>query len=273
VKTMTQMRKPHVLLLPTKTIRAAVPRLQTDTSIDGGPYVQRGSTQNFVVSYEGSLGADGQTFADAVLAVCEQDYTFLQGVFGNISIQGLPFQVYLRQGDSNNGGAYHYSCDATALYCFITPGEPTELASMLVVAEEDEVFMANQNVGWNCGYSNGEGLSRVLATELHPSALNGFASAASWLDSNRPDWVDNTEQTDTDYVSIGCSTLFLNYLRYQLGMNWSNIVQAGGDTLAQTYSNLTGSSDGFSPFATLLRSRFPQGTPSGLQNDNPFPIG
>ncbi len=56
-------------------------------------------------------------------------------------------------------------------------------------------------------------------------------------------------------------------------MNWSNIVQAGGDTLAQTYSNLTGASDAFSSFATLLQSRFPQGTPSGLQNDNPFPIG
>jgi hypothetical protein len=270
---MTQMAKPHVLLHPTKRIPETAPRSQAAGGPDGGPYIQRGSTQNFVVAYEQSLGADGQTFADAVLAVCERDYTQLQSVFGNISVNGLPFQVYLRLGDSNNGGAYHYSCVATALYCFVTPGEPTELANMLVVAEEDEVFMGNQSGGWNCGYSNGEGLSRILSTELHPSALNGFASAAAWLDSNRQDWVDTTEQTDRDYVSIGCATLFLNYLHYQLGRNWSDIIQKGGATLAQTYSNLTGRSDAFSSFATLLQARFPQGTPSGLQNDNPFPMG
>lgn len=269
---MTQMRSPHVLVKPGKPIAAEAPRVQAGANLDGGPYVQRGSTQNFVVSYEEGLGANGQTFADAVLAVCERDYAQLQSIFGNISIDALPFQIYLRLGDSSHGGAYHYSCLATELYCFITPGEGSELANMLVVAEEDEVFMGNQNVGWNCGYSNGEGLSRILSTELHPSALNGFASAASWLDSDRPDWVDNTEQTDTDYVSIGCATLFLNYLHYQLGKSWSDIVQAGGSTLAETYSKLTGASDAFSSFSTLLQSRFPQGTPSGLQNDNPFPI-
>lgn len=89
-----------------------------------------------------------------------------------------------------------------------------------------------QNASWTCGYSNGEGLSRILSTELHSSALNGFASAAAWLDSDRQDWVDNTEQADTNYVSIGCATLFLNYLHYQLGRNWSDIVQAGGSVLA-----------------------------------------
>jgi len=71
----------------------------------------------------------------------------------------------------------------------------------------------------------------------------------------------------------GHPKLFREYLHYQLGKNWSDIIQAGGATLAQTYSKLTGRSDAFSSFATLLQSRFPQGTPSGLQNDNPFPIG
>ncbi len=270
---MTQSTSPRVLVLPAKKLLKAVPRPLAAAGPDGGPYIQRGSTQNFAVSYEESLGTDGQTFADAVLAVCEQDYAQLQSVFGNISISNLPFSIYLRLGDSNNGGAYHHSCEATELYCFVTPGDSTELACMLVVAEEDEVFMANQNAGWDCGFSNGEGLSRILSTELHPSALNGFASAASWLDSDRPDWINNTEQTDQDYVSIGCSTLFLNYLHYQLGSGWNVIVQAGGSTLAQTYANVTETTnDPFTPFATLLQSRFPQGTPSGLQNDNPFPI-
>jgi hypothetical protein len=74
-------------------------------------------------------------------------------------------------------------------------------------------------------------------------------------------------------VSIGCATLFLNYLRYQRGFPWIRIVQAGGATLAQTYEALTGRTDAFAPFAALLQSRFPTGQPSGLSNDNPFPIG
>src|SRR5215472_14037895 len=146
----------HVLVLPGKKLRVEAFGPRAATGVDGGPYLQEGTTQNFVVSYEQSLGTTGQTFADAVLATCEQDYAQLQSFFGNISIGNLPFSVYLRQGDSNNGGAYHYGCSDTGLYCFVTAQDPTELACMLVVAEEDEVFMANQNAGWDCGASNGE---------------------------------------------------------------------------------------------------------------------
>ena len=114
---------------------------------------------------------------------------------------------------------------------------------MLNVAEVDEVMMANQGAGWGCGTSAGEGLSRVLATQRYPASLDGFASAATWLNgSKRPDWVTNTEKTDQDYVSTGCATLFLNYLRYQLHFSLARIVEAGGTTLQQTYQKLTGSS-------------------------------
>jgi hypothetical protein len=37
-------------------------------------------------------------------------------------------------------------------------------------------------------------------------------------------------------------------------------------------SPLTGKTDAFTPFITLLQQRFPAGQPSGLTNDNPFPI-
>jgi hypothetical protein len=144
---------------------------------------------------------------------------------------------------------------------------------MLVVAEEVEVFSALQNSGWDCAASNGEGLSRVLATELYPAALNGFASAAQWLDTaDRPDFVTNNDPSDTNYVSIGCSVLFLNYMRYQLGHSWNQIVQAGGSSLAATYQTLTGNTDAFAPFAALLQQHFPIGQPSRLATDNPFPL-
>src|SRR5215467_4038836 len=132
--------------------------------------------------------------------------------------------------------------------------------------------MAAQAKGWNCGASAGEGLSRVLATELHPASLARFASASHWLNSARPDWVTQTEGTDRDYVSIGCATLFINYLRYQLHFSFPQIVQAAGSTLQQTYERLTGSTDAFGPFASLLEAAFPPDVTHNLPNDNPFPL-
>jgi hypothetical protein len=61
-------------------------------------------------------------------------------------------------------------------------------------------------------------------------------------------------------------------MRYQLNFSWQQILQSAGPTLAHTYTNLTGNSNAFQPFATLLQQHFPQGTPSGLVNDNPFPL-
>jgi hypothetical protein len=134
---------------------------------------------------------------------------------------------------------------------------------MLVVAEEVEVFSALQARGWDCGASNGEGLSRVLATELYSASLNGFNSASTWLDTaGRPDFINNNDPTDRNYISIGCSTLFLNYLRYQLGYKWEDIVTSAGSTLQQTYQSLTGQSDGLTPFKNLLQVHYPEGTPS-----------
>jgi len=154
-----------------------------------------------------------------------------------------------------------------------SPSPDLDHTRMLVVAEEVEVFSAAQGVGWDCGASNGEGLSRVLATEAYPAALDGFATAAAWLDlPGRPDWVDKNDPTDSDAVANGCSVLFLNFLHYQLKFTWDAIVQAGAPTLARTYQNLAGKNDGFEQFSALLQVKYPVGTPSGLTNDNPFPL-
>jgi hypothetical protein len=73
-------------------------------------------------------------------------------------------------------------------------------------------------------------------------------------------------------LSIGCSVLFINYLRYQLHFTLAEIVQAGGTTLQHTYENLTGSTDAFNPFAALLQRHFPVGTPVNLPGENVFPL-
>lgn len=252
------------------TIRSRIARAQP-VGFDY-PVIQRGSTAHFNVYYEQNF-ANGPAICDAVIANCENDYNYCVGVFGGITPPGLPMNVIVAPG---LGGAYHYGCSGVDLYCDgDTSANPdVNHTLMLVVAEEVEVFQAASGLGWNCGASPGEGLSRVLATERYPSELNGFASAASWLDTpDRPDWVSNSDPTDLNYVSIGCSTLFLNYLRYQLDFTWPEIVAAGGATLETTYEGLKMAPAGaITPFKNLLQSYYPVGQPSGLTNDNPFPL-
>lgn len=236
---------------------------------------QRGSTAHFTVFYADDLGTDGPVLADAVLSRCEQDYASLQGFFGGITPAGLPFEVHIQPGSN---GASHATCAATALTCDAFTGTDGALVSSLVVAEADEVFMANQGAGWDCGASNGEGLSRVLAAELYPAEQSppgtgiSFATGAAWLNSDRPDFVTQTDHTDQNPVSTGCATLFINYLRHQLNYSLNQIVQAGGATLADTYTTLTGRSDAFAAFSAVLAGAFPPGQQVTLTNDNPFPL-
>ncbi len=232
-----------------------------------------GSTANFNISYDPSLGANGATQAAALLAVCEADYFRLRGYFGMIVPGGLPFNVSLVPGSN---GASHPSCTNTNITIYANSGPGTDIPFMkqLLIAEADECFMDDYGHGWNCGQSHGEGLSRVLANEMYPGAEPGnFVSSATWLDTaGRPNWVDNTENTDRDYTSIGCAVLFLNYLRYQLKFTWQEIVAAGAANLGQVYHNLTGKNDGFAQFTALLQAHYPAGRPCGLTTDNPFPL-
>jgi len=183
--------------------------------------------------------------------------------------------VHIQPGSN---GASHASCAATVLNCDAFTGTDGALVSSLVVAEADEVFMTNQAAGWDCGASNGEGLSRVLAAELYPAEQSppgsgiSFTTAAAWLNSDRPDFVTKTDPTDQNPISTGCATLFINYLRHQLNYSLNQIVQAGGAMLAETYTMLTGRSDAFAAFSALLAGAFPPGQQANLTNDNPFPL-
>jgi hypothetical protein len=127
--------------------------------------------------------------------------------------------------------------------------------------------------GWDCGASNGEALSRILSAEIYPGSQRGFRTGASWLDGSRPDFVNSTDGSDRHFVSIGCGTLFINYLRHQLGFSLNQIIAAGASTFAQAYANITkDTSDPFPVFGGLLQVRFPAGAPSGLVDDNPWPL-
>jgi hypothetical protein len=174
------------------------------------------------------------------------------------------------------GGAYHHSCLARDLYCDAqtTPIINADVTNALIVAEAAEVFAAVQGEGWRCGRSNGEGLSRALASELYPKVLEtlGYSTARFWLNSRRPNLVRRALPTDTSVIANGCSVLFLNYLHAQLGFTWNQICQAGAPTLAGTYRKLTNNMGAFADFAKLLEKKFPSGKAVDLETDNPFPI-
>ena len=251
-----------------RTGHDAISAQATDPSTLITPANLQGRTAHFEVYADPALGADGATDAQGVLAKCENDYATVNGYFGGIGAG--PFRVVLY---ANTGGAYHLSCAATDLFCDAKTGPANpDLSEFLNIAEFVEVFEAVQNAGWDCGASNGEGLSRVLATDAYPQQLDGFATAGAWLDSPRKNFVDHTLNSDTDFTANGCSVLFLNWLRFQLDYSWTQIVEAAAATLAQTYTKLTGKKDGFKQFESLINQHFPKGQPSGLTTDNPFPI-
>src|SRR5262249_55771637 len=171
---------------------------------------------------EGKLKREGATMgrkkgaalAQAILQNCERDYTTLQQVFGGLTPQRMPFVVQITGGAT---GASHSSCMGTDIAVGGKSGRDVDFIRSLLVAEADEVFMANFAHGWDCGASNGEGLSRVLANDIYPGVEPaGFISSDSWLNSPRENFVDQTYPSDTDYPSIGCAVLFLNWLRFQL---------------------------------------------------------
>ena len=228
----------------------------------------RGRTRHFAVYVDPALGRDGQKDADFVLARCEADYARISVYFGGL--KPGPFNVILF---AHSTGAYHNTCGATDLFCDAQTqpanGPYSELQNIM---EFVEVFEALQRKGWICGYSNGEGLSRVLAASIYPRALKDFATASLWLNSKRHNYVDHTYKSDGGLVPDGCSVLFLNWLHYQLRHPWQQIVAAGAPTLGQTYTKLTGRAAGFTRFRALIEAHFPASRQSTLATDNPFPL-
>jgi hypothetical protein len=251
-----------------RTGLVAVSAAVTDPSQLITPANLKGKTTHFEVYADPTLGSDGIEDAQTVLANCESDYSAVSTYFGGITAG--PFRVVLF---ANPGGAYHFGCDATDLFCDArTAPANGDLSEFLNIAEFVEVFEAVQAGGWDCGKSNGEGLSRVLATDAYPAQLDGFSTASAWLDSGRKNYVDHTLASDTDPTANGCSVLFLNWLRFQLNHSWTQIAEAAAPTLGETYTKLTGKHDGFKQFEKLISAHFPKGQPSNLTTDNPFPI-
>jgi hypothetical protein len=222
-----------------------------------GPADMKLATPNFQFISDGTAaGADAVT---AMVAVAEQDYATVKAIFNLGDIPGLPSVVTV---DVNAGGAYHQTCADTGIHLI------PEDAPSLLVAEHVECFQALSGK-WNCGQTDGEGLSRALAITVRPfKVLTGLdGDVQGWWNNGSPrDFVNDNSQNDQNGPANACGTLFLFYLN-SLGYTWNQIVAAGDNSLGLTYSALTGKSgsQGFTEFVAALKGI------SQPWSDNPFP--
>jgi len=239
-----------------------------------------GVTTNYTVKYDDSLSAaDGLNRATALMAVCDGDFNIMNGWFGGVGVPfTLPMEVRIAPGP-----AWSASWGPPI---YLTPGNGSalDLVRFLLAAEVVEMMMYQQHRGWfgsGDEGSTGEGLSHFLATQLLISigSPNRYSSLANiWLNSTRPDWVNNTDLTDnSNSPKSACSVLFCWYLNTQLGFSVSTIVGAGSANLAGVYHNLTGDpGDPFPYFKQLLDAAYPSMTTSSIPGpnwDNPYPLG
>ena len=239
---------------------------------------EAGRTEHLIVYTDGTPNGDAS--AQAVLRTAEADYQAVTNWFGGISLPpgqegddqttprtATPVQVLI---DQQAGGAYHFGCDATDIYIEPTP----ELANGFMVAELVEIFEAAINNGWQCGNTNGEGLSRVLAGERNANLGPLFTQTGqTWWQAGHADYVNSNAADDRDENSNGCATLFLFYLNKQLGFDWRTITTTGGATLGETYQKLTGKSgtQGFSEFVSLLERPCPGWNAESSGQRQPIP--
>lgn len=251
-----------------------------------------GGTHYFSVFYEDSVTDEPR--AQALLATVDRDFVELKRWFGLGSAFGPHDRISIDMGRvsnvngaADNGG---YQQGFSEIEIKSLSGYPADqlddMARYLFVAEAAEILMSYRNqheqrTTWDPAASNGEGLSQVAAELLYPQVVPQLAlgGPGTWLNSNRPDWVTRNDPTDLHLTSFGCAVLFIYYLHTQCGYPIDAIVQAGGPTLAETFTKLSGQQDGYAQFTALLNRYFPPPDPGTILlsprfriGENPFPL-
>jgi hypothetical protein len=240
-------------------------------------------TPNFTFEFDNTLNAAASAALGASLtSTVEADYALVNAWFDNLSPSGLPFNVKINPISTTRSGWNDGNKQIT-----IDLGATTNFpqAREVLIAEFIEILMPAQNKGWVATKSHGEGLSQFAGFFIVSSTASVLSGPQTWLDTSvpppppappppsRPDFVSKTESWDGNAVSYGCALLFLYYLNSQLGFNPHAIVQGAADTLETVYQNLTQDTNAFSDFASILATKFPPGTKSGLNGSvNPFPL-
>jgi hypothetical protein len=263
-----------------------------------------GRTQYFEFMYDDSLTSSrGKELANDLMNFCDQDFLLVSSWFTGVSV-GTPINVKISNISSViEGGASWWPSSLSPLEITLKLGEfqvpnttPTILLRYLMVSEISEIFMRDRQSSvfhlfndWfeasNEG-SKGEALSRFLGVQFLINEFRGcndipriedrlFNVSHIWLNSARDNYIDDNQDDIHPDVVTGCATLFLFYLHDQLGYSINDIINAGGRTLSDVYSNLTGSSrdNAWNSFINLVNLHCPQdGTLYTPPCDNIFPV-
>jgi hypothetical protein len=257
-----------------------------------------GVTQHYNVGYDTSL-PNGTALTNGLLAQCEADFRLMQLWFGGIELRfAYPLNVQINNTSGNVNASWQCPSDFELLFSSpvvvnINSGTSPSIGDLrvMLVAEVSEMFMMAQNRGWFYGQSlfqggdegsKGEGLSRFLAYQS--TFVGGFkvlqewGVVKQWLNPGsvpfRSDFINNNPDDNSFDATVGCTTLFMYYLHYQLGFGVPAIVNAAGSTLTSVYQNLTGQNgaDGWTPFINLINSHYPPGINYNPITDNLFPV-
>jgi hypothetical protein len=230
-------------------------------------FVGTSSSGMVTVYVDPTLGGPALQNARDLLSDADRVVTANSDLFGT---PGGPVSVIvfaLGGMTDGTGGADHMGCDYTtgaAIEVCASFGNSARVSALF------EAELSECSMGGNlCGVSTGEGLSRWCAAVIGNNALSDFTTAPQWAQDGMPDYVNQTDPTDQNADSTGCTMAFLSWLM-SLGYGLDKIAQAMvalGDsgTLAQLYAALTGNpaSGAWDAFQAAI-----QGLP--LNNDDPF---
>jgi hypothetical protein len=257
-----------------------------------------GQTQFFKIWYDDSLpNASGLDVAQDLMTHCDSDFSWLRGWFPGVS-PGTPITVNIASlSIPTNGGAgwigwgpYPLTVTLAVGTFPVTGGDLLTLFRYFLIVETSEIFMRERQPAWFNRHndwfeafdegSKGESLSHLFGVQFlrekipQATMIPGFDSVGvqaseMWLNppmgaapgtpaprNNHVD--DNMDDISPDEVT-GCGTLFLFFLHDQLGFGLDTIIAAGGATLADVYSHLTGDdrTNAFSTFADLVNLHYP----------------
>jgi hypothetical protein len=258
-----------------------------------------GTTTNFSYQYNDSLVDPVVAKADAEYLLqsgtCETDLSVMEGWFavsGGFGPGNRISVVIDRSGSLGSNHGYQTGGATTIQVAPFDPDQPADNPGLgtttrqaqvraVFVAEFAEVLMSyrTQVTGdptWDHGANSmGEALSTVCEALRHPDGYYGGGlgpRVTTWLNASpRPNWIDNTEPTDRDFLSIGCGVAFIYYLMSEFNYSISSVIQASGGTFSQLCQNLTGLSGAWASFSQMMQDNFPVGQTYQPTSDDILP--
>jgi hypothetical protein len=251
-----------------------------------------GSTQFFNFQYDAGLTqARGLDLATDMMQHCDDDLALLASWFSgrqldmsppiNVSVNTVATDAAGNPTQFVGGHWEGFLLDPLQVTINIGElpmllGTATMLARYLLVSEVSEMYMRafnahGPNPWFRFGEGNkGEALSRFLATQFLLHAFPGVTSIPMltvgswnvtdlWLNSVRTNFLEINDEDNAPDAEVGCATLFLFYLRDQLGYAIPDIINAGGGHLSNIYENLTHDSalNAWGKFSGLVNPHYP----------------